>query len=143
MANERNMIFTVLLQYYDGFFILYLILVPQFLFMGMLHYFSTLIEDTKQVVQRFNFKFPMELVNNFIEMIDLHQKSLRWVIIFFHLISINFTLFYFLSSLINNYGRIMSAPIFILNTFSMICLCTNLFDIKGVNFFSKKKKIEF
>lgn len=77
MANERNMIFTVLLQYYDGFFILYLILVPQFLFMGMLHYFSTLIEDTKQVVQRFNFKFPMELVNNFIEMIDLHQKSLR------------------------------------------------------------------
>ncbi|XP_055321791.1 odorant receptor 2a-like [Sitodiplosis mosellana] len=89
--------------------IVYYILIPQFLFLAINRYFHTFIEDVEMVIKRFDKKENRDLKGNFVEMINLHSKSLE---------------------IIGNYGQIMNAPIFIVNTFNLICMCTILFQVK-------------
>lgn len=78
MTIEQNVILTTTFQcWWAAPCIIFLILVPQFLFYAMTRYFDTLIEDVKAVIGKFNHENVVELQEKLIEMVDLHWQSLK------------------------------------------------------------------
>lgn len=78
MTKERNIIMTVLVQACCAApVIVYYILIPQFLFLAINRYFSTFIEDVKMVVKKFDNKENDDLKAKFVEMVNLHSRSLE------------------------------------------------------------------
>lgn len=78
MSKERNVVLTVIFQCcWAAPTILFLILVPQFLFVAMTQYFSTLIGDVKMVIGKFDYENLVTIKKKFSEMINLHWISLE------------------------------------------------------------------
>lgn len=76
MMNLRNIMLTILLQWYEVTVACHLLLMPQFLFLAISRYFDTLIEDATVLTQNFNFKRRIKLLEDFTELIQLHENSL-------------------------------------------------------------------
>lgn len=79
MTKERNVIITVVIQACCAApIIVYFILIPQFLFLAINRYFSIFIEDVKMIIKKFDKKEKnVNLKANFIEMVNLHSRSLQ------------------------------------------------------------------
>lgn len=76
MAREKNVMLTALLQSFEATVLIYLLLVPQFLFVAISRYFATLIEDAKISIQDIKFTCNAKLMENFAKVINLHARSL-------------------------------------------------------------------
>lgn len=83
MSVDRNMALSVLLQCFSTPALIYFMIVPQFLFMAISQYFTTLIDDVTAVINNFNYEDIFKLNENFTEMIILHTESLEYVIFSF------------------------------------------------------------
>lgn len=78
MTKEWNVIFTVFIQACCAApAIVIFILMPEFLFLAINRYFSTLIEDVKEVIKGFDHNRNVHLERSFIEMVNLHRRSLK------------------------------------------------------------------
>lgn len=144
MSIDRNMAISVLFQCFATPALIYFMIVPQLLFMAISLYFETMIDDMKAIIDKFDYHDIPKLKLDFTETINLHTDSLEWVLFYsWLLICINckslfssnerFSFF----RLIGIYGEIMSTPIFILNSFSTLCMCCSLFGIQIVSIFLK------
>lgn len=75
---ERNKILTFFLQSWCGALALtYFVLVSESLFSAMLRYFSTFIDDVKDIINEFEHHNFQKLKNDFIDVINLHWKSIE------------------------------------------------------------------
>lgn len=78
MTKERNVILIVIIQACCAApVIVYYILIPQFLFLAINRYFSTFVDDIKMIIKKLDMDQNVDHKANFVEMVDLHSKSLQ------------------------------------------------------------------
>lgn len=71
-----NALTSIAIQCCGAVVCVYFILTPQFFFVSMCAYFSTLMDDIKSIIHRLDRK-PTKLKQNLVEMVSLHRKCLE------------------------------------------------------------------
>lgn len=74
LAKAKNAVLTLVIQCAAALILVYGIQIPQFLFVAICHYFSTLMDDVKSVIKRFDRNSSFD---DLVEMVTLHRDSLK------------------------------------------------------------------
>lgn len=74
LAKAKNAVPTIVIQCAAALILVYGIQIPQFLFVAICHYFSTLMDDVKSVIKRFDRNSSFD---DLVEMVTLHRDSLK------------------------------------------------------------------
>lgn len=98
MTKESNVILTVMIQCCAAPIVVYFIMIPEFFFLAISKYFNNLIDDVKNTIENFN-QTSQTLTDAFIEMINLHERSLGYELTVSQVLGISIEVFHFCSIL--------------------------------------------
>lgn len=74
IAKAKNAVPAIVIQCAAALILVYGIQIPQFLFVAICHYFSTLMDDVKSMIKRFDRNSSFD---DLVEMVTLHRDSLE------------------------------------------------------------------
>lgn len=77
VTKAKNAVPALVIQCIGALVVVYGFQIPQFLFVAISHYFLTLINDIKSVINKFDRNVGQ--LSDLIEMIKLHRDSLEYV----------------------------------------------------------------